>query len=91
MGECAERLGLARVLAFHLNDAKQPLGSGLDRHEKIGRGHLGVATFRRLMRDRRFARVPMALETPKDPEPRADREALALLRRLRRRARAARA
>jgi len=36
------------------------------------------------MNDRRFARVPMALETPKDPEPRADREALALLRRLRR-------
>jgi endonuclease IV len=43
-----------------------------------------VATFRRLMNDRRFARVPMALETPKDPEPRADRVALALLRRLRR-------
>jgi hypothetical protein len=35
------------------------------------------------MNDPRFARVPMALETPKDPEPRADREALALLRRLR--------
>jgi len=69
---------------LHLNDAKQPLGSGLDRHEKIGRGHLGVEPFRRLMNDRRFARVPMALETPKDPEPRADREALALLRGLRR-------
>ena len=84
MAECGRRLGLGCVLAFHLNDAKQPLGSGLDRHEKIGRGHLGVATFRRLMNDRRFARVPMALETPKDPEPRADRVALALLRRLRR-------
>ncbi len=78
-------LGRGRVRAFHLNDARQPLGSGLDRHEKIGRGHLGVETFRRLMNDRRFARVPMALETPKDPEPRADRDALALLRRLRRR------
>lgn len=77
-------LGRGRVRAFHLNDARQPLGSGLDRHEKIGRGHLGVETFRRLMNDHRFARVPMALETPKDPEPRADREALALLRRLRR-------
>jgi deoxyribonuclease-4 len=77
-------LGRGRVRAFHLNDARQPLGSGLDRHEKIGRGHLGVETFRRLMNDRRFARVPMALETPKDPEPRADRDALALLRRLRR-------
>ena len=40
------------------------------------------------MNDRRFARVPMALETPKDPEPRADRDALALLRGLRRRSRA---
>jgi len=78
-------LGRGRVRAFHLNDARQPLGSGLDRHEKIGRGHLGVEPFRRLVNDRRFARVPMALETPKDPEPRADREALALLRRLRRR------
>ena len=78
------------MLAFHLNDAKQPLGSGLDRHEKIGRGHLGRETFRRLMTDRRFARVPMALETPKDPEPRADRDVAALLRGLRRRARPAR-
>ncbi len=31
------------------------------------------------------ARVPMALETPKEPEPKADRQALALLRSLRRR------
>jgi len=90
MAECARRLGLGRVLAFHLNDAKQPLGSGLDRHEKIGRGHLGVEAFRLLMTDRRFARVPVALETPKDPEPRADRDALALLRGLRRRVRRAR-
>ncbi|HJV56908.1 MAG TPA: deoxyribonuclease IV [Methylomirabilota bacterium] len=88
MTECVRRLGAGRVLAFHLNDAKQPLGSGLDRHEKIGRGHLGVEPFRWLVNDRRFARVPMALETPKDPEPRADRDALALLRGLRRRSRA---
>jgi len=81
---CRRLLGLRRLRAFHLNDAKEPLGSGLDRHEKIGRGHLGVEPFRQLMNDRRFARVPMALETPKDPEPRADRQALALLRSLRR-------
>jgi deoxyribonuclease-4 len=84
MARCRRLLGLRRVRAFHLNDSRAPLGSGLDRHEKIGRGHLGLEPFRRLMNDRRFARVPMALETPKEPEPRADREALALLRRLRR-------
>jgi deoxyribonuclease IV len=85
MARCQRLVGLDRVRAFHLNDAKQPLGSGLDRHEKIGRGHLGRDAFRWLLEDRRFARVPMAIETPKEPEPRADREALALLRSLRRR------
>ena len=83
MSTCARLIGLRRVRAFHLNDAKAPCGSGLDRHEKIGRGKMGVAAFRLLMNDRRFARVPMTLETPKDPEPKADRDALALLRRLR--------
>jgi len=82
MESCARHVGIRRVRAFHLNDAKAPLGSGLDRHEKIGRGHLGRDAFRWLVNDRRFSRVPMALETPKEPEPRADREALALLRRL---------
>jgi deoxyribonuclease IV len=83
MKSCAKLIGIRRVRAFHLNDARAPLGSGLDRHEKIGRGTMGVAAFRLLMNDRRFVGVPMALETPKDPEPTADREALALLRRLR--------
>jgi deoxyribonuclease IV len=83
MKSCASVIGLRHVRAFHLNDARAPLGSGLDRHEKIGRGRLGREAFRSLMTDRRFARVPMALETPKDPEPKADRDALALLRKLR--------
>ena len=83
MQSCARHVGIRRVRAFHLNDAKAPLGSGLDRHEKIGKGKLGVAAFRRLMTDGRFLRVPMALETPKEPEPQADRAALALLRKLR--------
>ena len=82
--ECAERVGPARVLAFHLNDSRAPLASGLDRHEHIGRGALGLLPFRRLLNDARFARVPMVLETPKEPEPHADRRNLAALRRLRR-------
>jgi deoxyribonuclease IV len=90
MARCQRLVGLERVRAFHLNDAKQPLGSGLDRHEKIGRGHLGRDAFRWLLNDRRFGRVPMAIETPKEPEPRADREALALLRSLRGRPRSSR-
>ena len=82
--ECAEHVGLARVIAFHLNDAKAPLGSGLDRHEHIGQGYLGLAPFRRLLNDPRFARVPKVLETAKEPEPLADMRNLTTLRRLRR-------
>ena len=80
--ECAERIGRRRVLAFHLNDSRAPLGSGLDRHEHIGRGSLGLEPFRRLLNDARFARVPKVIETPKEPEPVADRRNLAALRRL---------
>ena len=85
MEECVSRLGAARVLAFHLNDSRAPLGSGLDRHEHIGRGFLGRAAFGWLLNDPRFATVPKVLETPKAPEPRADRRNLAILRALRRR------
>jgi deoxyribonuclease IV len=85
IAECVEMIGARRVLAFHLNDAKAPLGSGLDRHENIGRGFLGLRPFGLLLNDRRFARVPKVLETPKEPEPTADLRNLATLRRLRRR------
>jgi deoxyribonuclease-4 len=81
---CAEHIGLARVIAFHLNDARAPLGSGLDRHEHVGQGFLGLAPFRHLLNDSRFSRVPKVLETAKEPEPIADLRNLATLRRLRR-------
>jgi deoxyribonuclease-4 len=83
MAECAEAVGLDRVLAFHLNDTKAPLGSGLDRHENIGRGRLGLRPFGLLLNDRRFRAVPKVLETPKEPAPVADLRNLAVLRRLR--------
>jgi len=84
MAECEATIGRRRVVAFHLNDARAPLGSGLDRHENIGRGRLGLPPFRLLLNDRRFASVPKVLETPKEPEPAADLRNLAVLRRLRR-------
>jgi deoxyribonuclease-4 len=61
-----QALGLRHVHAFHLNDAKAPLGSHLDRHENIGGGEIGRAGFRHLVNDRRWASVPGYLETPLD-------------------------
>jgi len=60
-------VGLERLRAFHLNDSKRPLGSRVDRHERIGRGLLGDEAFRRLVNDPRFASVPAVLETPPGP------------------------
>jgi deoxyribonuclease-4 len=59
-------IGFSSVKAFHLNDAKAPLGSHLDRHENIGRGQIGLDGFRRLVNDRHWERVPGYLETPLD-------------------------
>jgi deoxyribonuclease IV len=58
-------VGIDRIKVFHLNDSKKPCGSRVDRHEHIGKGCLGLEPFRLLLNDRRFAKHPMLLETPK--------------------------
>lgn len=62
------KVGLSTLRAFHLNDAKKPLGSRVDRHENLGRGYIGKNFFRRLAQDERFREVPMFLETPGEDE-----------------------
>ena len=80
-----DTFGADRIELFHLNDAKTPFGSRLDRHENIGEGTMGLAPFRHLMNAERFRTVPKILETPKgDDAARADRANLAVLRGLRR-------
>jgi deoxyribonuclease-4 len=58
-------VGLDRVRVFHGNDSKRPRGSRIDRHEHIGEGWLGLVPFHRLLHDRRFAGLPLLLETEK--------------------------
>jgi deoxyribonuclease-4 len=79
-GELADTIGIERLAAFHLNDSKKPFKSRVDRHEHIGKGHLGLAAFRRLLNDPRFAGLPMCLETPKGPDLKEDVENLTTLR-----------
>ena len=73
-------IGLDRVEAIHLNDAKYDLGSRKDRHEHIGKGRIGLTGFRLLLNDPRFRHLPMVLETPKGKEMEEDKENLAVLR-----------
>lgn len=55
-------VGLENVQAFHLNDSKKPLGCRVDRHEHIGEGAMGLAPFRLLVNDARFAETPGFVE-----------------------------
>jgi len=65
VGEIDEYIGMDRLKLIHLNDSKRPLGSGVDRHEHIGAGHIGSNGFKTFFSDRRILNVPMVLETPK--------------------------
>jgi len=71
-------VGLGQIRAFHLNDSLRPPGSRVDRHAHIGRGHMGLEPFRRLLTDRRFRSVPMYLETPKETEGGTDMDVINL-------------
>jgi len=64
MDEFDAIIGLDRLLCFHLNDSKHELGSRKDRHEHIGRGHIGLEGFANLVNDPRFVEHPAHLETP---------------------------
>lgn len=75
-------IGLARIKAFHLNDSQKDLGSKVDRHTHIGAGYVGIAGFRAIVNDPRFAELPMILETPKGDDLAEDLENLARLRAL---------
>jgi len=76
-------VGVEQVVAFHLNDSKTPLGSRVDRHDHIGKGHIGLAGFHHVLRDRRWRDLPMVLETPKSADLHEDVENLRALQSLR--------
>ena len=62
----ARAVGLDRISCLHLNDCKSALGSHLDRHERIGKGRLGVVGIRAVVNHPFLRTLPMCLETPVD-------------------------
>lgn len=57
-----------RLRLIHANDSKDACGSRRDRHEHIGRGQIGEAAFRSLLRHPATAGTPFICETPGRPE-----------------------
>ncbi|HDZ00354.1 MAG TPA: deoxyribonuclease IV, partial [Nitrospirae bacterium] len=65
ISEIRDHIGLDKLKLIHLNDSKNTLGSGIDRHEHIGQGFIGIRGFEKLLTDKRISGVPLILETPK--------------------------
>jgi deoxyribonuclease-4 len=66
--EIETHITMQKVKLIHLNDSKGERGSGIDRHEHIGLGKIGVAGLQQLIHSRPFCSVPVILETPKKQE-----------------------
>ena len=61
-------VGLENLHAIHLNDSKNPFKSHKDRHENIGKGHIGLDAFTRIINHPKLRELPFFLETPNDLE-----------------------
>lgn len=68
MAEFDRIIGLEHIKCFHFNDSKYDLGQRKDRHEHIGRGHIGLQGFANFLNDPRWTGYPAHLETPKEEE-----------------------
>jgi len=79
--EFDKTVGLKRLKAIHVNDSMNVLGAHKDRHEKIGKGKIGLDAFRRIVNHPAFRDLPFYLETPCDLQ--GYKEEIALLKGLR--------
>lgn len=74
-------VGTKLIKLIHLNDAAGELGCHHDRHDHIGRGHIGLSGMKRIINHPKLKNIPMVLETPKSTQ-NSDKENLALARKL---------
>lgn len=61
-------VGIDNLRFIHLNDSKNPLNDGKDRHEKIGEGYIGKDGISNIINNSKLKNIPFILETPCDDE-----------------------
>ena len=61
-------IGIDRLKAIHMNDSKNYLGCHKDRHEKIGKGAIGLEGMVKIINHKDLKDLPFFLETPNDIE-----------------------
>lgn len=71
-------IGLDKLKAIHLNDTMNAFAAHKDRHEKIGKGKIGLEAFERIVNHPKLRNLPFYLETPCDLQ--GYKEEIALLK-----------
>ena len=64
--EFDEIIGLERLLAVHINDSLNILGSHKDRHARIGQGNIGLEALSAVTNHPQLKDLPFYLETPNE-------------------------
>lgn len=64
LAEFDRLIGLDRLRCVHVNDSRDPFGSGRDRHANLGVGTMGPTGLAAALSEPRFENLPVILETP---------------------------
>jgi len=60
------KVGRAALRVVHLNDSQSDLGSHIDHHDHIGKGFIGLKSFKHIVNHPSLKEAAFILETPKD-------------------------
>lgn len=66
LAEFDRTVGLGKLKAIHLNDSKNPMSAHKDRHECLGKGHIGEQILQSVVNHPALCGLPFILETPND-------------------------
>jgi len=56
-------IGMQYLKCLHINDSLVPLGHGADRHEVVGKGHVGIEAFKYVMKHPVLKGLPKIIES----------------------------
>jgi deoxyribonuclease-4 len=71
-----------KVELIHLNDSRDPFGSGRDRHENIGQGKIGLEDFKMIVNNPNLSHLPFILEVPGFDNNGPDKQNIQIVKRL---------
>lgn len=83
LSEFNKTIGFDKLKLIHANDSKVEMGSHKDRHEHIGKGFIGIAGFKALIKHPKLQKINFIIETPKGADTSADIKNMNSLKKLR--------